>query len=282
MRRIAFAILFTAAAVLPTACFGDNSSGENGPTDPDEPSITEIVGPIEIDTGEELDFTIRVKGQANQQLEVAVSSTLGSFSPPSTMLITNEVGDGSFITRYASGTTGGAATIIASVKDSEGDKMASKDVTVFEVERFGNATPLLTPVLETAGYLIAYPFTLSETRTFTKFGIIAPQAATALVGLYSSTSPPSPEPLALVTKVTATLVVGRNEISIPASVLSAGNYWMAVAYQGTPMVYKGPGQVPGWYALGWDYADGLPDSFTNVVLDNTNLSTRNFYLVLRR
>jgi hypothetical protein len=268
--------------MLFVACFGDNSD-EQGPGN--APSITEIAGPVELDTGEETDFTITVRGQANEQLSVAVDATLGTFSPQTKVVITDEEGVGSFVTRYVSGSTAGPVTITANVSTlAANGQSSSKDLVLHEVERLGNVTSLNSPTMETANYLIAYPFTITGARTFTKFGIIAPQATNAQVGLYTSTNTvPSSRPLALITKLTANLALGKNELVVDPSALTAGEYWMVVTYEGTPMVHKNIEKtVAGWSIVGWLYSQELPSSFTGIMLEATPLSDRNFYLVLRK
>lgn len=91
------------ATVQTFACFGDNATdGEEGPVD-GKPEIVEITAPAELDSGSEADLVVKLKGGANEQLSVAVDTSLGAFTPQSKVVITDEKGDATFTSRYASG-----------------------------------------------------------------------------------------------------------------------------------------------------------------------------------
>lgn len=161
---------------------------------------------------------------------------------------------------------------------------ATHKMKIFEVERQGNVTPYANIETELANYLIAYPFVLAANRTVTKLAILAPSPATALVGLYGSSATTGVEkPTSALTRTTANLVTGTNEIAIAPLALPAGTYWMAVSYMGTPTVRKNieVGQTaPGWRINGHLFSSGLPENLDAATTVNLNL--RNFYLVLRK
>lgn len=274
------------ATVQAFACFGDNATDneEEGPVD-GKPEIVEITAPAELDSGTEADLVVKLKGGANEQLSVAVDTSLGAFTPQSKVVITDDNGDATFTSRYASGAVGGEATFTVNVSTLANTRAsAAHKLTVFEVERQGNVAAIAHVEAEQANYLIAYPFTLTANRTVTKLAIIAPAPATTLVGLYtSSTSTGVVKPADALVRMTATLVEGANEIAIAPLSLAAGTYWMAVSYMGTPMVRKSievGDSVSGWRITGHLFTSGLPSSLDAAT--SSSLSLRNFYLVLRK
>jgi hypothetical protein len=281
------ALAMLASASLLMACFGDNTD-EEGQLPDGAPSILDIAGPEAIDAGDGLDLTVTIKGKANEQLSVAIDATLGSFTPQNKVIITDDNGDGVFATRYTNGGKAGLDTITANVSSlSTAGKSLTKALTIFEVERLGNVTPIETTLAETANYLIVYPFELPAPRTLRKVAIVAPQAATTQIGVYSSSAGDdmTAKPVDALVRVTANLVVGANEISVPSMDLAAGRYWMAVTYSGTPLVRKVAPPVGttlyGWRITPYTFSSGLPDKLDTLVF-STPLSLRNFYLVLRK
>lgn len=281
-------MLIVAAGLLLGACFGDNSGGGEDELPDGAPSILDIAGPEDLDTGDSLDLTVVIKGKANEQLSVAIDATLGSFTPQSKVIITDANGDGSFATRYTSTGTAGLETVTANVSAlSTAGKSATKMLTIHDVERIGNVTPIETTIAETAGYLIVYPFELQAPRTLRKVAIVAPEATTAQIGVYSSSvgDAMTAKPVDALARVTANLVAGANEISVPSTDLAAGRYWMAVAYSGTPLVRKVAPPLGttlyGWRITTYTFSSGLPDKLDTLV-SSTTLSLRNFYLVLRK
>jgi hypothetical protein len=292
LRRNSTALAALAFATLLTACFGDNSEDQEGPgpgpgPGGSAPSIVEISGSDELDLGDSIDVTVKVRGEANEQLSVAVESKLGGgFNPQNKVVITDAAGEGSFTTRYTSGTTAGLDTLTFNVSDLEAkSKTATKDVTLYDIERFGNVTPLAeTGTNQPAGFLVAYPMTLTTARLVRKLGIVHPPQATQVrvqVGLYATDTATS---VTAITKTTATLVTGLNDIPIPPTPLAAGSYWMVVAYEGSPSIYRSTTiPIALRYKLTHDFDVGLTDKITDLMTSSgTQYYIRNFYLVLRK
>jgi hypothetical protein len=201
-------------------------------------------------------------------------------------VITDANGEGSFTSRYTSGTTAGVETVTFNVSDLEAkSKTATKDVTLFDIERVGNIAPLADMgTNQPAGFLVAYPMNLTTDRVVRKLGIVHPPQATQVrvqIGLYATDTATS---ITAITKTTATLASGLNDIPIPPTPLAAGSYWMVVAYEGSPSIYRST-TVPIVlrYKVDHDYAAGLTDKITNLLTSSgTQYYIRNFYLVLRK
>jgi hypothetical protein len=82
LRRNSTALAALASMSLLMACFGDNTEGEEGEgpgpgSGGSAPSIVEITGANELDLGDSIDLTVKVRGEANEQLSVAAESKLG-------------------------------------------------------------------------------------------------------------------------------------------------------------------------------------------------------------
>jgi hypothetical protein len=286
------AIVLASASLL-MACFGDNTEDQEGPgPGGSTPSIVEITGAQELDLGDSADVTVKVRGEANEQLSVAVEGKLGGgFNPQNKIVITDATGEGSFTTRYSSGTTAGVETLTFNVSDLDAkSKTATRDITLYDVERIGEVTPLAAMgATQTAGYLVAYPMTLTTARVVSKLGIVHPAQETQVrvqVGLYTTDTATS---ISAITKTTAILATGINDIPIPPTPLAAGSYWMVVAYEGSPSVYRSTTDVVVMrYKVDHVYADGLTDNIgglttsSNMMGTSTRLYRRNFYLVLRK
>jgi hypothetical protein len=281
------AALSLAACLLQIACFGDNSGDESDGANSDGPSVVEIVSPDEVDQGDAIDVTIKVKGSPDEQLSVAADATLGAFSPQNKIVIANVDGEGTFVTRYTPGTAGGAEILTANVSSLAGiSKSATKALTVYSLERFGNVTQVGPASAHSAGVLVAYPIVLATDRVVRKLGVLSPvQTPAGMVdvqlGLYATDTATS---VNVLTKTTAKLVAGANEITIPAQALTAGTYWMVVAYDGTPMIYRSATErIVLRYKLNHIFSGGLADKLDGLITSQpTDYFTRNFYLVLRK
>lgn len=209
------------------------------------------------------------------------------------VVLTDPDGSASFSTRYTSGNTPGDETISANASTLGGrGNSSTKGIRIYDVERQGHQTPLETnPTAETAQRLIAYPMVLATDRVVRKLGIVHPAQVPAgpvnvQIGLYSTDTATS---LNVITKTTAVLNEGVNEISIPSTPLSAGSYWMVVAYSGTPRIYRSTTDiVVARYKNAHDYSMGLGDKIEGLLTSSdtpglgTSFYQRNFYLVLRR
>ncbi len=293
MRQVAHLSYLVLASLLSLgalACFGDNATdGTSEEELPDGlPGVLEIAGPSDLDIGDSFDVTVKVKGKPNEQLSIAVDSLLGTFATQSKVLITDDAGEGSLVTRYTS-TMAGAETIRANVAvPGTAGHSKTKALTVFDIERLGNVAPVNTnPSSQTAGVLIAYPMELPTARTVRKLGInhpaqSPPKAVNAHVGLYTTVSTTS---ISVLAKTTVALTTGQNEIPIPPQDLPAGKYWMVVLYEGEPQVYRSTTEpVTLMYKLSQSYSAGIADQI-NDLLTSSDIATyylRNFYLVLRK
>jgi hypothetical protein len=290
MQRIS--AFFAAAAVASLTlggCFGDNA-GEpngNGSDEPGAPSIVEIAAPDEADIGDVIDLTVKVKGAANEQLSVAIDGTLGTFSPQNKVVIADDNGEGTFATRYAAGIAAGTDTIKANAASTNGTSSKNKTLIVHDVERFGNTTTISTTSKEVASYLIVYPLMTPRAGLLTKVGILAPEATTAWIGLYTSARDElqRDKPQTALFKVMVPLAVGVNEIQVPKTPVESGKYWVAVTYIDTPFVRKTSSaslQITGWNRTTHPF--DLPDSLAAQadLMYSTTINQRNFYLVLRK
>jgi hypothetical protein len=264
--------LVVAVALLAStaACFGDNDSGAS----------LQLQVPEELDGGESADITVEFQSAANSQFSVAVDSVSGAFSPQNKVGITDAAGAGAFVTRYTADNETATVEIVANFTGAGGvDETVSRQVSVYEVERIGNITPIVETAEET-DYLTAYPLDLTA-GTLRKLAIVAPTAATALVGLYrNAVSIDGDAPSAALARVTATMVAGANEVVVPAQPIAAGKYWMVVTYSGTTTTARGAATT-GRALMAYGFARGLPDPMPAMPLTN-NLGQRNFYVVLRK
>lgn len=275
------------------ACFGDNTTDGTGEEEEEElpdglPGVLDIAAPADLDIGDSFDVTVKVKGKPNEQLSIAVDSSLGTFAMQSKVLITNDAGEGSFITRYTSAMSG-AETIRANVAvPGTAGHSKTKALTIYDIERLGNVAPVSpTSSAQTAGVLIAYPMELTTARTVRKLGINHPAQSPAMpvnahVGLYATVSATS---ISVLAKTTVALTTGQNEIAIPPQDLPAGKYWMVVLYEGEPQVYRSTTvQVTLLYKLSQSYSAGLADQIGDLLTSSPAASyyLRNFYLVLRK
>lgn len=292
MRRVSglWAFALGATLCLSAACFGDNTDGndDSGGLPDGKPAVLELSTPVDLDVGDGFDLTVRVKGKSNEQLSVALDAKLGTFTQQNKLIITDDSGEGTFSTRYTSSGTAGTETLTANVS-SPGSSGTSqtRSLTIFDVERLGNVSPVGTATTQTAGVLIAYPMDLTTERVVRKLGITHPTqtgggTVNATVGLYTTDTATS---LNVVARKTVSLVAGANEIEIPATSLQAGRYWFVIIYDGSPQVYRSTDiQVTLLYKLGHTYELGLPDTLVGLATsDNVNsYYARNLYLVLRK
>jgi len=271
MPRLAAAVFLTTAAVSTAACFGDNDGGAS----------VQLQAPEELDGGESADVTVEFKSAASSQFSVAVDSISGVFSPQNKVGITDAEGAGSFVTRYTADNKTASVEIAANFTGAGGvSETVTKQVSVYEVERVGNVAPILVTAEET-DYLTAYPLDLTA-GTLRKLAIVAPTAATALIGLYSNAiTVDGDAPSAALARVTATLVAGANEVVVPAQQITAGKYWMVVTYQGTTTAARGPATTTGRILTSYGFERGLPDPMPAMTL-TIDMGKRNFYVVLRK
>jgi hypothetical protein len=286
MRRRSFVFLLTSTAVLSAACFGDNSEGE-GPANPDGPSILEISAPGEIDIGDGADVTVKVQGEADVQISVAISAALGTFEPRSAVVLTDAEGQAAFSTRYVNDTVAGAETITANASTLSGlGSSSSKQLTIYDVERLGNVAPLSSPFNQTSEVILAYPITLPTARVVRKLGITQPPqpvptaTVSSLVGLYSTVDANT---IQVIAKTSAMLTTGQNEIAVPPASLPAGSYWMVVSFRGSATYYRS-GMGTNNMAMRSKiqaFSLGLDDVITGIS-EMSGFFDRNFYLVLRK
>jgi hypothetical protein len=269
MARLVAVILLASATAGATACFGDNDSGAS----------VQLQVPGEMDGGESADITVEFKSAASSQYSVAVDSVSGAFSPQNKVGITDGSGAGSFVTRYTADNKTATVEIAANFAGAGGvSETVTKQVAVYEVERVGNIAAIAETAEET-DYLTAYPLDLTA-GTLRKLAIVAPTAATALIGLYSNTID-GDAPSTALARVTATLVPGANEVVVPAQPISAGKYWMVVTYNGKTTAARGAATTTGRALMGYGFERGLPDPMPTIPL-TTNMGKRNFYVVLRK
>lgn len=276
MRRSAavhLTLALAAAAALP-ACFGDNAGGA---------SIS-ISAPDELDGEETAEITVDVKAEPNAQVSVAVDSEAGVFSQQSKLVITDGTGAGSFTTSFTVKNAAGTAVILANISGEGAERTSTrKEIPVYEIERIGEVAPIAQTTTETS-YLTGYPLVLSAERTLRKLAIVAPVAATALVGFYNNTiADDGDAPKDALFRATVSLSVGTNEIEVPTQTLPAGRYWMVVTYSGSLVTTaRGAETIPfGRTIVGYDFSRGLPDTMPAMTL-TTTMGKRNFYLVLRK
>ncbi len=290
MRRLSCTFLLASVAVLSAACFGDNTD-QGGPANPDEPTVLEINIAEGLDPEDRTDVAVKVQGEADVQISVALAAALGTFEQQSGVVLTDATGQATFSTRYVSGAVAGVDTITANASTLSGLASSStKQLTIYDVERLGNLVPLESTPTETAQRLIAYPMVLATDRVVRKLGIVHPAQDPAgpvdvQVGLYTTATDTSINALA---KTTAVLTEGVNEIPIPPMPLQAGSYWMVVAYRDTPRIYRSTTLIVIRFKSTHDYTLGLTDRIDGLSTssDSPNMGMRfydrNFYLVLRK
>ncbi|MEZ4361489.1 MAG: hypothetical protein R3B48_14980 [Kofleriaceae bacterium] len=283
--------LIAASGALLGACFGDNSDNNpDGNPGSTTPSVTEIASPDGLDPGDTASVTVKVKGKPATQLSIVVDGVLGTFDPPSKLVITDDAGEATWVTQYTVGDTSGDETITANVSDLAGAaRSATKSMTVYAVERLGNVAPVGPAEMQVAGVLLAYPMVLDRTRVVTKLGIVSPTQPAPVptqVGLYATDTATS---VSVIAKTTANIVGGVNQISIPKQELVAGTYWMVVAYDGTPQIYRSPNLVQLRYKTTHVFSGGLADTITGLTTSAPDLASpllryyaRNFFLVVRQ
>jgi hypothetical protein len=270
--------------MLAVSCFGDNAGSQQGVDPPVDPTILDFIVPDEVDGDSVASVSVKVKGNANEQLSVAVDASTGTFSPQSKIVITGDDGEALFTTQYSAVNANALVDFTANVSnmDRAGESRVQR-TSVYEIERIGNLTLIPTTRAEGDKYLIAYPLNVPVPGKVRRLAVIAPEAATAWIGLYVSNVSGSPAtPLA---KVMVSLVPGANEIEIPTQPVAAGKYWVAITYQGTPVVRKSmtlADQIPGWGITSYEFSRGLPDDFTRLIQTETALFPRNLYLVVRK
>jgi hypothetical protein len=272
MSRVAPHVLLVVMATLAPGCFGDNDVGGS----------LQISAPDELDGGDAVDVTITVRGKANEQFAVAVDSPSGTFAPQSKVVITGDNGEGSFVTRYTVDNKAAIAEITANASSVRliGESV-TKRITVYEVARVGNVAPIAT-TFEEIDYLTAYPLEVPTPGTLRKLAIVAPAAATALLGLYTNAiTIDGDAPGMALARTTATLAIGANEIEVPAQSLAAGTYWMLVTYNGKTTAARGATTVTGRILSPYAFSLGLPDTMPAMTL-STNMGKRNFYIVVRK
>jgi hypothetical protein len=271
MARLVAVILLASATAGATACFGDNDSGAS----------VQLRVPGEMDGGESADITVEFKSAASAQFSVAVDSVSGAFSPQNKVGITDASGASSFVTRYTADNKTATVEIAANFTGAGGvSETVTKQVSVYEVERIGNIAPILVRAEET-DYLTAYPLDLTA-GTLRKLAIVAPTAATALIGLYSNAVTINGDaPSTALARVTATLVPGANEVVVPAQPITAGKYWMVVTYSGKTTAARGAATAEGRFLMSYGFDRGLPDPLPAMTL-TTDMGKRNFYVVLRK
>jgi hypothetical protein len=272
-RMLPILFVFASLGLVP-GCFGDNERGTG----------LVITAPAELDGGDSTDVTIAVRGKANDQVSVAVDSTAGTFDAPTKVVITDASGDGVFTTRYTAANKSETVTITANMTSTTtGGISSSKEVAVFEISRIGNVAPIANEVEETA-YLTAYPFDLPASVNLRKLAIVAPAAATALIGLYGNiVAVDGDAPGAALARTTATLVIGPNEVAVPPVQLAAGRYWMLVTYSGEKVsTARSTAMIVGRTLSPYAFTNGLPDQAPNPMTLTTNMGLRNFYLVVRQ
>lgn len=257
--------------MVAAGCFGDNDSGAS----------VQLSVPDELDGGESADITVEFQSKASSQYSVAVDSASGAFSPQNKVGITNADGAGTFVTRYTADNRTADVEIAANFTGAGGvSETVTKQVSVYEVERIGNVAPILETT-EEMDYLSAYPLDLTA-GTLRKLAIVAPTAATALVGLYNNAvTIDGDAPSTAIARVTATLVAGANEIIVPAQPITAGKYWMVVTYDGKTTTARSSATLIGRSLTSYGFERGLPDAMPSMTL-TANMGKRNFYVVLRK
>lgn len=272
--------LIVLSCLLNVACFGDND--DSAIPSADTLTISEFIAPEEIDGGDSVDISIRVKGRAGEQLSIAMDGPSGVFLPQSKVIIADDAGEARFETRFTTSNVAATTEVTANVSNLQLlTASASKALKIYEVERVGNIAPLPTAT-ETANYLVAYPMSITPPRTLSKLAIVAPAAATAAVGLYSNGKISGLDaPTTPLVKRLVSLTVGANELVIPALSLTAEKYWIVITYEGTPVVGKMPPvEIDAWALTTFGFPAELPDVLPT--LNRGLLSKRNFYLVVRK
>ncbi|MEZ4361490.1 MAG: hypothetical protein R3B48_14985 [Kofleriaceae bacterium] len=273
--------LTVAAVVVFPACFGDNSD-EPGPNGP---AVTDVAAPDGLDPGDTASITIKVKGKPATQLSIGAAGVLGAFRQEFKDVITDGAGEASWVAEYLVGNASGDDILTVTVQDIAGSAdAATKSMTIYAIERLGNVTPVGPEVLQSSGVLLAYPMVLDQPRVVTKLGIVSPPQLAPVstqLGLYATDTATSVRVLA---KTTANIVGGINEIAIPKQELAAGSYWMVVAYDGSPQIYRSTVEVEVRYKVGHVFSTGLADTITDLFTSTATspFFERNFFLVVRQ
>lgn len=221
-------------------CFGDNSDGVGSPSS-DDLSFTSVEAPVAgVDAeGSRTPIQIRVKGKRDEQLTIAVTSTLGTFSPEQNVVITDAAGEATWSPEFIAGPTGGDAMAVANVANLSGDRVSHEfSFPVVPFTRVGEVAQLPNADAITAGYLEGQSIELDKPGKLRRVGLIVNSRTDVSVGIYSDVAG---APTALLTTVRARLQVGVNELVVPEVMLPAGTYWFMATFSTlpqTPILYR--------------------------------------------
>ncbi|MEZ4364286.1 MAG: hypothetical protein R3B48_29195 [Kofleriaceae bacterium] len=259
---------------LLASCFGDNQGG----------AALRLSAPDELDGGDTAELTISVDGAANnEEVNVELSASTGTLSSAGVVVVTDAQGHGSVSVQYTAANETGPATINAAASAPRlGTVGATKQIKLYEVTRVGNVTPITNTVKE-QDYLTAFPINIPTNGTLRKLGVVAPEPATVVIGLYDNTpSIDGDTPNAALARGELSLAAGVNELIVEPRALSAGKYWIVVTYNGEATTARDAiNLVTGRTLTDYSFGRGLPDTLPSMNL-TTNMGERNLYIVLRR
>jgi hypothetical protein len=143
---------------------------------------------------------------------------------------------------------------------------------------YGYATPLGGTGVYSASSMCVRPVTIGQNGSVVDLGIIAPTAGVGVVmGLYTD-SAGVPGTLVVET-AEATLTGATLTIATPPTPVAAGNYWVAVLFNGTTTVDEDPSVTVVAYCAGTSFGPTLPASFPTSPSYTGRLA--DFYVLVR-
>jgi hypothetical protein len=266
------AAAFALTSLTATACFGDN-----------EGSALQILGVeapldgVDAELGR-APVTVRFQAEREEQLDVAMTSTLGTFTPAQSLVITGLEGEATFTPEFLAGAEGGDAQGTATVTNPDGDvAQLSFSFPVVPLTRVGETAQLPNLSSLLPNYLEGQSITLAAPGRLRKVGLFAAGTSEVVVGLYSDVAG---EPTALLTSVTGLLKAGVNELVVPEVTLPAGTYWFMSNYRASAPTYRSAAMRPLKY-VSRTFSTVLPATYPAIYNDTTE-PQRNVYLVLGR
>lgn len=275
--RLLAASTVACATLCAAGCFGDNSGG--GP-----PAIMSVEPPAQgVDAeGGRAPVHIRVKGQRDEQLTIALTSTLGTFTPEQEVLITDAEGLASYSPEFVAGAESGEAMAVGNVADLDGERVSFElSFPVVPLSRVGEVAqlPNLSTVIA-ANYLEGQSITLAAAGKLRRVGIVAPTETNVAVGIYTDVAG---VPTKLLASASTRLKVGVNELPVDAVELAAGTYWFMSNYDSAPTaprLYRSSTVRPLKYIM-IPFSTTLPTAYP-AAYSSTTEPLRNCYLVLGR
>lgn len=273
-------------SVLVSTWFALAACSDSGPID----RVTFEV-PAELSDSASTEVTVVARGDAHQQLSMALSASAGTFDKSAEIVLSDGQGMATFRTRYTAPEVGGDETLTASVSTLGGAAVVeSRSLHVVQLERVGTPASIGLPAPHSDNVLVAYPITLATPGVVERLGVIAPEQVPAAsvrvhLGLYKTLSETSIEALA---SVSTQLVAGRNEIEIPPQTLPADTYWFVTMYEGTPLIYRSETELVAVRYKTWTYASGVPATIPDLIPSAATLPSglvrvyrRSLYLAVR-